>query len=185
VTSSGSEREGSELIAALALQMLPVEGIWFRETWRNPATTTNGAPLGTAIYGLITNDIDSFSSMHVLEADEIWHFYSGDPLEMLMLQPDGSHSIVVLGPDVVAGGRYCLFGTTMAPGFTPSMFRGGDPDQLSAQWPAAAEHLRRLCRPDAPEHMPDTQACQTEQGTAKSSARRHNEIPIPCGEVRS
>ncbi len=164
------------MIAALGLQILPVEGIWFRETWRGPDLAPNGAPLGTAIYGLITDHPDSFSSLHLLEADEMWHFYSGDPLEMLLLNPDGSHTVATLGPDVLGGespqilvpagvwmgadlapgGRWCLFGTTMAPGFTPAMFRSGNAHHLSDHWWAAAAHIHRLWRPDAPEHMPDT-----------------------------
>lgn len=176
--TASSSHESAALIEALGLQILPVEGIWFRETWRNPAPAPNGAPAGTAIYGLITDDPDSFSSLHVLEADELWHFYSGDPLELLLLHPDGLHTVAVLGPDVLAGqhpqvlvpagvwmgadlvpgGRWCLFGTTMAPGFTPAMFRGGNAAHLSERWPTAAAHIGRLCRPDAPTHMVPTES---------------------------
>jgi hypothetical protein len=173
--SNGRHHSGAELATALGLQMLPVEGIWFRETWRGSAPQPGAPAAGTAIYGLITDDPQSFSAMHVLQTDEIWHFYSGDPLDLLLLYPDGTHTTVVLGPDVFAGhvpqvvvpagvwmgadlvegGRYCLFGTTMAPGFTPEQFLNGALDDLAATWPAAREHLTRLCRAGAPARMPD------------------------------
>ena len=44
-----------------------------------------------------------FSEMHVLESDEMFHFYLGDPVEMLQLLPDGRSAVVTLGPDLAAG----------------------------------------------------------------------------------
>jgi predicted cupin superfamily sugar epimerase len=41
--------------------------------------------------------------MHVLSSDELFHFYLGDPVEMLQLWPDGRSEVVVLGPDLAAG----------------------------------------------------------------------------------
>ncbi len=90
---------------------------------------------GTAIYYLLTPD--TFSAMHRLASDEIFHFYLGDPVEMLHLHPDGTHQVLVIGPDLEAGqrpqvivprhtwqgarlipgGRYALLGTTVAPAF--------------------------------------------------------------------
>jgi predicted cupin superfamily sugar epimerase len=43
--------------------------------------------------------------MHRLASDELFHFYLGDPVEMLQLWPDGSHRVVVIGPDLEAGQR--------------------------------------------------------------------------------
>ncbi len=42
-------------------------------------------PAGTAIYYLL--EPGTFSEMHVLASDEIFHFYLGDPVEMLQLYP--------------------------------------------------------------------------------------------------
>ncbi len=41
--------------------------------------------------------------MHVLASDEIFHFYLGDPVEMLQLYPDGRSAVFTLGPDLAAG----------------------------------------------------------------------------------
>ena len=56
---------------------------------------------GTAIYYLL--EPGTFSEMHVLSSDEIFHFYLGDPVEMLQLHPDGRSSVITLGPDLQAG----------------------------------------------------------------------------------
>src|SRR5690349_20114571 len=95
-----------ELISFLTLSPLPQEGGYFRETWRANVTIGPGAlplrystekALGTAIYYLLTSHTDSFSALHRLPTDEIYHFYLGDPVEMLLLAPDGSARRVTLG----------------------------------------------------------------------------------------
>ena len=43
--------------------------------------------------------------MHRLPTDELWHFYLGDPIELLLLYSDGSDELVILGQDVLAGQR--------------------------------------------------------------------------------
>src|SRR6185436_19618827 len=61
-----SVRSAARLIELLRLEPLPVEGGHFRQTWRPDA--------GTAIYYLLTDDPDSFSALHRLPTDEIYHF---------------------------------------------------------------------------------------------------------------
>ena len=148
----------ARLIEQLRLEPLPVEGGHFRQTWRSDA--------GTAIYYLLSDDPDSFSALHRLPTDEIYHFYLGDPVEMLLLQADGRVEDVTLGPDVLKGehvqfvvphgawqgsrlrdgGRFALLGTTMAPGFDPRGYEGGSRERLIAEYPAAAAAIRRLTR---------------------------------------
>jgi predicted cupin superfamily sugar epimerase len=74
----------SELISLLGLKPLPIEGGYFRETWRAPLTIPHGMlpmryredrALGTAIYYLLTSDPNSFSALHRLPTDEVYHFY--------------------------------------------------------------------------------------------------------------
>jgi hypothetical protein len=158
------------LIHRLGLQPLPVEGGLFRQTWRGPDNA------GTCIYGLLTDEPDSFSALHRLPTDEIWHFYLGDPLDMLLLHADGSAAHVTLGSDILAGqhcqlivpagtwmgarvhgrGHFALFGCTMAPGFDARTFEAGDRDALVAAFPAHAAAIRTLTRPKAASsHMPD------------------------------
>ncbi|KPJ81212.1 MAG: hypothetical protein AMS19_08565 [Gemmatimonas sp. SG8_23] len=129
-----------EVVEALKLEPHPEEGGFFRETYRSEARFEPGRPfdgrrsVGTAIYYLLTSD--TFSAMHRLPGDEIFHFYLGDPVEMLLLAPDGTSEVVLLGSDLgscrpqlvvpggvwqgsrlTAGGSYALMGTTMSPGF--------------------------------------------------------------------
>lgn len=160
------------IISALQLQRHPVEGGYFRETYRSiaslPANTlpTHPSPrsVGTAIYYLLTSD--TFSEMHRLPGDEIFHFYLGDPIEQLHLLPDGSSRLVVIGSDVLAGqqpqvvvpagvwqgarlapgGRFALLGATMAPGFDYADYQGGSFAELSRDWPDRADLLKLLTR---------------------------------------
>ncbi len=163
----------AELAEGYGLQPLPVEGGLFRQTWAGP-TDAAGRPSGTAIMVLLSADEGDFSAMHRLPADEVWHFYRGDPLELLLLAPDGTDRLVVLGGSgagaqvqvqavvpagtwmgakVAPGGRWSLFGTTMAPGFLPADYEGGAADALSARYPRQANRIRALCRPGVPLRM--------------------------------
>jgi uncharacterized protein len=83
-----------EIVAALRLAPLPHEGGFFRATWRN---TT-----GSAIYFLLTET--DFSALHRLTHDEVWHFYAGDVVEHVQLDPcDGSLRVARMGSAVLAG----------------------------------------------------------------------------------
>jgi predicted cupin superfamily sugar epimerase len=126
----------------------------------------DGRPLCSAIVALVVDDPDVFSDMHRLPTDELWHFYLGDPIELLLLSPDGSDELVVLGHDVLAGqrvqtvvragtwmgarlrpgGEYGVYGNTMAPGFVLTDFEGARADELIARWPHRAELIRALTR---------------------------------------
>jgi uncharacterized protein len=166
-----------DLIRLYNLQPLPVEGGLFRQTWRartaivHPETGRSG-PAGTAIMMLLNNDPDCFSALHRLPTDEIWHFYMGDPVDLLLLAPHGTILQIVLGQDVLAGeqiqmmvpagtwmgarlragGGYALFGCTMAPGFTEADYEGGT-ETLTEQYPAAAATILALIRRDTPTTM--------------------------------
>jgi predicted cupin superfamily sugar epimerase len=92
--------DAEAIVAKLGLRPLPVEGGLFVLTWRSDDSPT---PAGTATYAAFTGHPDSFSAMHRLSVDEIWHFYLGDPVDLLLLHPDGTHSTPRLGSDVLAG----------------------------------------------------------------------------------
>ncbi|WP_324790212.1 cupin domain-containing protein [Streptomyces sp. H51] len=153
-----------DLVAHYRMEPIPREGGLFRRTWEGPERA-DGRPEGTAIVALLT--ADDFSALHRLPADEVWHFYLGDPLELLLLAPDGTAASAVLGPDVLhgqqpqltvpagtwmggrvaAGGAWTFFGCTMAPGFTYAGYEHGDAAALTARYPAEAARIARLCRP--------------------------------------
>lgn len=144
------------LIDRFGLRSLPVEGTLYAETYRSSAST--------AIVALYAADPPSRSAFHVLDHDEVWHAYAGDPFRLILLHPDGSSEDVVMGRDVGAGqhvqwvvpagtwqagellpgGRYALFGCTMAPGFTPDCFRASPAGPLLARWPARAADILRF-----------------------------------------
>jgi predicted cupin superfamily sugar epimerase len=109
---------------------------------------------------------DTFSAMHRLKGDEVYHFSLGDSVEMLVLKRDGTGETIVIGPDVVSGmrlqhvvpggawqgsrlapgGKFALMGTTMSPGFDPADFEEGMRDELSAQYPDYAALIATLTR---------------------------------------
>lgn len=185
---SPTKLTAEQLIQALYLEPLSVEGGLFTQTYRSEEMIprellphrypAHQRPFGTAILFLITNDQNSFSAMHKLPTDEIYHFYLGDPLEMLLLYPDGTSRRLILGQDIlneqmvqlvvpqgvymgshlVPGGEWALIGTTMAPGFDESDYAGADRGWLIERFPAEAELITRLTRPDEPLTMIQSKA---------------------------
>lgn len=164
-----------EVIDLLQLEPLPHEGGFFHQTYRSSETVPPAAlparygqerVLGTAIYALLTQT--DFSAMHRLDTAEIYHFYYGDPLEMLLLHPDGSGELFLLGSDLQAGQRpqkvverdvwqgtrlasggqhgFALIGTTMAPGFEWAGFELGERDALVQQYPDFADMIAARVR---------------------------------------
>ena len=153
------------LVRALGLRPLPREGGWFVETWRSRETvpTARGTrSLSTAILYLVAEGVPS--TLHRLPFDEAWHWHLGDPVELLAVPGDGAPRRTVLGPDleggmqvqavvpagawqgarVAPGGAWALLGTTMAPGFDPADFEGGDAAALAAAHPAHADLIRAI-----------------------------------------
>lgn len=80
------------IVERLRLEPLPLEGGFFRQTWRDPA--------GSAIYFLLTPE--NFSALHRLAQPELWHFYAGDPVEHVRLSGAGAIR-TRLGPNILAG----------------------------------------------------------------------------------
>jgi predicted cupin superfamily sugar epimerase len=152
------------LIAALGLRPLPREGGYYRETYRSADRLPAGKALATAIYYLLTPD--TFSALHRLPADEVFHSYAGGPVRMLQLPPGGPGRLVTLGPDVLGdqepqvvvprgvwqgsfllpGAAFALLGTTMAPGFDFDDYEAGDRAALVQQYPDHVDLIRRLTR---------------------------------------
>jgi len=162
----------SRLKAFYGMGALPVEGGYFQQSYVCDQRVTlaqygREKPLGTAILYLYDGeDADCFSALHRLPTDEVYHFYLGDPVEMLLLYPDGRSQRVILGPDVFngqqvqfvvpagvwqgshlrPGGRYALAGTTMAPGYDDADYEGGERDELAQAYPREVELIRTLTR---------------------------------------
>lgn len=167
--------EVKALIEHYKLKPLPVEEALFVSTYRSNQELGDGKPYGTAIIALYCEEPRSVSLFHRLPVDEIWHFYKGDPLRLVLLFPDGSSKDVILGNDpfkghhvqfvvpagvwqaghTVAGGRYSLFGCTMAPGFTDAMFEGGTRSQLIEAYPDRIDDINMLGCSGAVTRMPE------------------------------
>lgn len=139
-----------------------VEGGSFKETYRSKGTIPKSAladafagnrSYSTAIYFLLQQG--QFSALHRISADEVWHFYEGDPLEVIEIKPSGALTIHLLGRNPEAGevfqcvieggswfgsrvaakGEYSLVGCTVAPGFDFADFELANRDSLLNEFP--------------------------------------------------
>jgi predicted cupin superfamily sugar epimerase len=168
VKSGVESAEATAIINALGLAPHPKEGGWFRETYRAAESLTVGGryagprAASTAIYYLLTTV--TFSALHRLASDEVFHFYAGDPVEQLHLRPDGRGAVVTIGNNLAAGqrpqilvprgvwqgarlapgGRYALLGCTVAPGFDYADYESGNRARLAAAYPEFAERIATL-----------------------------------------
>ena len=145
-----------ELVSHWQMQRMETENVMFSQSYVGEAST--------AIIAMLTDDPQSFSDMHRLPTDEIWHFYLGDAIELLLLDPNGKDEVVILGQEVLVGehvqyvvpagvwmgarvrpgGDYAVFGNTMAPGFSVDDFDGAVAADLISQWPQHAQLIRAL-----------------------------------------
>jgi uncharacterized protein len=166
-TLTAKTMSSDEIKRLLQLEPHPVEGGWYRRTYTSAVSVAllrGVRPYGTAIYYLLEEG--TFSEMHVLASDEMFHFYLGDPVEMLQLLPDGGSKVVTLGQDLAAGeqvqvtvpagvwqgtrlkegGKVALLGCTVTPGFDFADYRSGKYEELAAGWPVEAGRIRALAR---------------------------------------
>jgi uncharacterized protein len=155
-----------DVVRLLDLQPHPIEGGFFRETYRSAGTLPAygaGRSVGTAIYYLLTPR--TVSELHRLPGDEVFHFYLGDPVRQLQLHPDGTAKEFTLGTDLAAGQvpqlvvpagvwqgshtlpgphGFALLGATMAPGFDYADYVTGRRAELTAKWPGHTELIAKL-----------------------------------------
>jgi len=155
------------------MQVHPIEGGYFTETYKSglmipqsalPSSYPGERSLATAIYYLLTPD--TFSALHRLRGDEIFHFYLGDPVEILELPEAGTAEITLLGQDIaggqklqhvvpagvwqgsrlIVGGEYALLGTTLSPGFDYEDYETARQEELIARYPAYNDKILALTR---------------------------------------
>lgn len=146
--------EAAKWVDRLGLEPLEHEGGLFAQNHLDEHSS--------AIYYLLA--APDFSALHALASVEVYHWYAGSPLELLLLHPDGRAERRLLGPDVDAGqlpqiavapgvmqgsspaGDWCLVGTTMSPPFDWNGFRLGERAALQAAYPEAAARIAELTR---------------------------------------
>lgn len=160
-----------EVIRLLDLKPHPREDGFFVETYRStdriswealPGSYSGDRCFSTAIYFMLV--AGGFSEMHRVRSDELFHYYMGDPAEMLLLLPHGEGRIVRFGNHLEAGevpqivvprnawqgmlttGEYTLFGNTVAPGFEYSDYESGNREELIGLYPQFAEKIAKLTR---------------------------------------
>jgi hypothetical protein len=162
-----------KLKSLLTLVPLPSEGGYYSETYRSPELIQQDCLPGrysgprnasTAIYYLL--EPNTFSALHRVASDEIFHFYLGDPVEMLQLRPDGSSKVVRIGSDIekgmvrqvvvphrvwqgsrlVDGGQFALLGCTVSPGFEFADYESGSRHLLIQAYPDRKDMICALTR---------------------------------------
>jgi hypothetical protein len=177
-----------EVKKILGLAPHPREGGWYVRTYesgemlpaevfarRGPAGRYAGPRhTATAIYYLL--EPGTFSEMHRLRSDEIFHFYAGDTVEMLQLHADGSGTVVRIGNNLAAGerpqvvvprgvwqgsrlaaggpaaggpvkaGAWALLGCSVSPGFDFEDYEAAGREELCAQWPGFRTLIHELTR---------------------------------------
>jgi uncharacterized protein len=162
---------GRQLIDRLELLPHP-EGGYYRETYRSKGLIPQSALEGfegdrnfsTAIYFMLTSE--SFSALHRIKQDEVWHFYTGSPLHVHVIDAKGNYTKNLVGINISNGevpqlvvkagdwfgasvadrNSFSLVGCTVAPGFDFKDFEMGTREQLKALFPQHAEIIQRLTR---------------------------------------
>jgi predicted cupin superfamily sugar epimerase len=162
-----------QIIEFFGMQPLPAEGGFYVETYRAqekigsntlPARYTGPRHFGTAILYLLTPE--TFSALHRVQSDEVFHFYLGDPVTMVQLHGDRTSEVITLGRDILdgqriqvtvpkdtwqgcflsEGGKFALMGTTVAPGFEFADFEPANREELLEQYGDRREIIFRLTR---------------------------------------
>ncbi|MCY4046591.1 MAG: cupin domain-containing protein [Candidatus Dadabacteria bacterium] len=160
--------KASHIIKKLGLKPLEPEGGLYRETYLSsetfpslPARYRGERRFSSAIYYLLEKG--RVSAMHRLQSDEVYHFYLGDPVQLLTLSPAGA-GLMFLGTDIMSGqhpqavvpagawqglklvdgGEFALMGTTVSPAYKQEDFELGNTEKLAERFPAHAGLIREL-----------------------------------------
>jgi predicted cupin superfamily sugar epimerase len=165
--------KAEDIIEQLGMKPLPIEGGYYTVTHLAdeelstevlPSRYPSSRPYASAIYYLVT--AKQFSAMHKLPSDEIYYFHLGDPMEVLLLEPDGGGSIHWLGTDLgseqtlqllaprhywqgsrsMPGGvhGFSLVSTSMAPAYVDTDPVFANRDELTSQYPEFSDLIKHL-----------------------------------------
>jgi len=166
---------------------------YVRETYKSalsiasgglPKPFETGRPVGTALFFMVTPEASV--KLHRIINDQLYHYYSGDPIEVLLLYESGTSELLVVGPNVVGGElvqlfipggtfhaaritghrRWFLGGSTEWPGVDPTRdVELGDTEELAAKFPEAVADIRDFPKPQElpPQPEPEPVKCEPEQ----------------------
>ena len=167
------ELTADEVRTLLGLEPHPTCG-FVRETFRSaqsiapgrlPAPFADGRPLGSALYFMVTPSAPV--QLHRIRNDQLYHYYLGDPLEVLLLRVDGMSERVIVGADLRSGQRvqllipgntfhtaritgnrrWFLGASTEWPGVVPTDVELGNAEELATKYPKVAADLRSFPEP--------------------------------------
>lgn len=117
----------------------------------------------TSIYFLLEgNDKSHF---HKLCSDEIWHFYDGSDIKIILIDPDGNLEEIILGKEagvfqytilkdywfaaeVIDKNLFALIGCTVAPGFDFEDFTLAKREYLIKLFPQHEKIIKKFTRVD-------------------------------------
>jgi predicted cupin superfamily sugar epimerase len=168
---AGTDMTADEIRSLLELEPNATCG-FVRETYRAaeviapgglPAPFADGRPLGSALYFMVTPAAPV--KLHRIRNDQLYHYYVGDPLEVLLLRGKGER--IIVGPDLRAGNRvqllitgntfhtariigakrWFLGASTEWPGVDPADVELGNPDLLTTEFPEVAAEVRKFPEP--------------------------------------
>src|SRR6266581_6547358 len=134
---------GSVRITYLSAQSIAAGGL--------PPPFSDARPMGSALYFMVTPSAPV--RLHRICNDQLYHYYLGDPIEVLLLHVDGTSERVVVGPDlrggqrvqllipgdtfhtarVIGRRRWFLGASTECPGVKPADVEIGDINTLAAK----------------------------------------------------
>lgn len=141
------------------------EGGFFKETYRSSESTETEfgtRSLSTGIYFLLP--AGHVSHFHRIKSDEMWHFYSGDPLIVVEIDELGNLIETRLGNDLkngevpqyvvkanrwfgsfpADGGEYSFVGCSVSFGFDFQDFELADRNCLEEEYPQHELMIKRL-----------------------------------------
>jgi predicted cupin superfamily sugar epimerase len=103
--------KASEIIEKLKLIPMPDEGGYYRETYRSdiPKVAAGTFDIDSNLHRSISTAIfyfvvpESFSALHKVRSDEMFHFYSGDAVEMVQIDESGKESHYSIGNKIENG----------------------------------------------------------------------------------
>lgn len=145
------------------------EGGHFREHYRSDeladfAGFSGPRSVCTSIYFLLKKG--EFSALHRIKSDEIWHFYQGDPLEVVEIEPNGYLKSTLLGANLLGGhqlsyvvkagnwfgsrpapeSQFSLVGCTVSPGFDFNDFEMPGQEFFLSEFPQCKDQIVSLTR---------------------------------------
>ena len=162
-----------QVIELLGLKPHPTCG-FVAETYRTkgripdealPTVYGGSRSFASVLYFMVTPEAQI--RLHRIRSDQMYHHYIGEPLEVLLLYPDGTGEVTITGSDLSAGMRpqllipggtfhmsrlragsaptaFALLGTTEWPGFESPDLELGDPEKLMASYPAFRHEIQEF-----------------------------------------